>query len=152
MNIDPSNIVKNLETLGYKAKFVSGNNKETGKPYNLIDVHTGSGRISASLKFSDSSAVFQCWSNFEEGHNGLEGDALKAHNSKLAAMTRAKLEAPVMAAYVAELAGLDVAMLDGGFRLSGRKLWAKPEDGAEENLEGVPAVPSQKAAAPAFKR
>lgn len=148
MNINPSNIVKNLETLGYKAVFKSGNNKKTGNPYNLIDISTGM-RVDATLKLGENSAEFQCWGRFPEGHNGLEGDALKAHNNKLAAMTRAKLEGPVMAAYVADLTGVDIKLLDGGFRLSNRSLGPK-RDGADDDAESAPIV--QKTTAPAFKR
>lgn len=142
MNINPTNIVKNLETLGYKAKYVAGNNKGTGKAYNLIDISTGM-RVDATLKLGENSAEFQCWGRFPEGHNGLEGDALKAHNNKLAAMTRGKLEAPVMAAYVAELTGVDIKLLDGGFRLSNRSLTSKRD--ADADVDAVPTVPKQSA-------
>ncbi len=154
MNINPTNIVSNLQKLGYKAKFVSGTNKETGAPYNLIDITTGM-RVDATLKLGENTAEFQCWGRFPEGHRGLADDALKAHNNKMAAMTRAKLEGPVMAAYVAELTGVDIALLDKGFRLSGRQLVSKRDDEPENAAtggDGVPAAPRASTAAQGFKR
>ena len=152
MNINPTNIVNNLQAMGYKAKFVSGTNKDTGNAYNLIDISTGM-RVDATLKFGENTAEFQCWGRFPEGHRDLSGDGLKAHNNKMAAMTRAKLEGPVMAAYVAELTGVDIALLDKGFRLSGRTLTSKRDDEPEQEADGgtVPTAPKA-TGAQSFKR
>lgn len=142
MIVNLPNIAKTLESMGYKAKYVSGRNQSSGEQYDLVEIGTGR-RVDAVLKETKGKLAFEVYGRFPEGHNGLDAEGLKKFNNRQAAMVRAKIEGPVMAAVCQELAGgtFDLKDVDAVFRISGRTITeARAEEDHDQDEPKAPIV------------
>lgn len=145
MPIIVEDFIEALSDMNYGAQhFVKEGDAEHGE-INRVYLQSGSKHIKAYVDVSGEVPRFNVWAEFPEGHKvggkgeGLTGKALKAHNVKCAALTRADLIGAVTVAMMA--AGAELGEIAEGCGLHNEEKRYAPYDPEAED--------KPKAAAPA---
>lgn len=156
VNVNPSDIVDNLTSMGYTARHFQKDADGDKPAKSSVYINTGTKNVSAYIDLSGEAPRFRVWAEYPAtGHTTTTGrtiapEDIKRFNAEESDRVRRDLTGPALAATSCAMEGGDLKALCEGFGLAPSHDRYKPKQAAEATADAEGPKTAAPASAPAM--